>query len=115
MVKQNFSFDSLFSLLDLSEALYPSANSAQEGSFGVFKANQERFVAMTAANLRGMTMCSVNNTMQWIDEMNEPEQIEILIAAKAGRKKATEDAHDANAALIEKTLAGLQPFEEPSE
>lgn len=98
--------------IDTSEALYPCSNSAQEGSFGRYKNNQERFVAMTSANLEGMSLVQVNDSIGWLEDLDDEDMRSEINRAKTARKEIAEKELEKQERIIEKTLSELIPYRE---
>jgi hypothetical protein len=112
MVIKNLCILYIIFSLDQSEALYPCSNSAQEGSFGRFKANQDRFAAMSSANLEGMTLVQVNDTIGWLEQLSEEDMKSEVNRAKTSRRELAAKELEKREKMIEKTLLDLVPFRE---
>ena len=67
---------------------------------------------MTSANLEGMSLAQVNDTIGWLEELPENVMRGEINQVKSKRRDIAEKELEKQEKLIEKTLSELVPFQE---
>jgi len=67
---------------------------------------------MSSANLEGMTLVQVNDTIGWLEQLSEEDMKSEVNRAKTSRRELAAKELEKREKMIEKTLLDLVPFRE---